>query len=235
MPPVVVAAGIAAGGSILGGVMSSNAAKSAAKTQQQTANNQISAAQANQRYITGLEQPTIDRGNQAGTLTANFLGMNGGTAAADALGTYRGSTGYQDILKEGLGAVNANAYARGMGDSGSALKALQKTGMSLADRSSGDWLGRLNQLQQYGQQAIGNVAGVATNTTNNIAGYNQNAADANSNATLASSAAWQRALQGVLGAGTSALGSSFGAAPTSSVPSWLQGAQGAQTILPRGW
>lgn len=234
MPPVVIAAGVAAGGSILGGVMSSNAAKSAAKTNAASAAKQTAALQQNQQYITGLEQPTIDRGNQAGTLTANFLGMNGGTAAADALGTYRGSTGYQDVLKEGLGAVNSNAYARGMGDSGAALKALQKTGMSLADRSSGDWLGRLNQLQQYGQQAIGNVAGVATNTTNGINAATQSASDGNANATLASAAAWNKAIQGVTGAISSGLGSSFGGG-ASSTPAWLQGVQGSQNILPRGW
>lgn len=208
--PLIAAAGVSALGSVIGGVTGGKGAKAAAKTAQQTAQKQIAAAQQNQQYLTGLSQPTLDRGNQAGALTANFLGMNGGTAAADALSTYRGSTGYQDLLNEGLGAVNANAYARGMGDSGATLKALQTRGMSLADRSSGDWLSRLGGLQQLGQQAVGNIAGVAMNTTNNIAGYNQNASDAQGNSALIQSANWQKALQGVFNAGSYAMGSSFG-------------------------
>jgi len=210
MPPVVIAAGIAGGASILGGAMNSSAAKKAAQTQAQASQNQIAESQRNQQYLTGLSQPAIDRGNAAGDLYGNFVGLNGGTAAADALGTYRGSTGYTDLVKEGLGAVNANAYARGQGDSGATRKALLQRGMGLADRSSGDWLGRLGSLISNGQQAVGNVAGVAMNTTNNINGATQNAADASSNAALVSSAGWQRALQGLAGAGSYALGSSFG-------------------------
>jgi hypothetical protein len=208
--PLVAAAGIGAAGSLIGGITGGKGAQKAAQIQQKTTQQQIAALQKNQQYISGLEAPTIDRGNQAGSLTANFLGMNGGTAAADALGTYRDSTGYSDLVKEGLGAVNSNAYARGMGDSGAALKALQSRGMSIADRSSSDWLGRLGQLQQLGQQAIGNVAGVATNTTNNINAANQTGADAQGNAALVGSAAWQKALQGLVNTGSYAMGSSFG-------------------------
>lgn len=208
--PLVAAAGISAVGSVIGGLTGGKGAKKAAQIQADTAKKQISALQQNQQYITGLEQPTMDRGNWAGSLYGNFLGQNGGAGAQEALNTYRGSTGYQDLMREGLGAVNANAYARGMGDSGATLKALQARGMGIADQSAGDYLGRLGGLISAGQQAIGNVAGIATNTTNNINAANQNSANASSNATLVSAANWQKSLQDIFNTGSYALGSSFG-------------------------
>lgn len=195
MPPVAIAAGVAAGGSIIGGAIQSSAAKKAAKTQQNIANQETARLQQNQQYITGLNQPTIDRGNAAGSLIGGFLGLEGGDRASSALSTYRNSTGYQDLLNTGLGGVNSNAYARGLGASGATLKALQAKGMSLADQSSGNWLNGLGNLSSAGQQAIGQVAGAATNTTNNIANIQGGAADAQSNAQLAGGAAWSKAIQ----------------------------------------
>ena len=75
--------------------------------------------------------------------------------SAKALETFRGSTGYKDLLKQGLGAVNSNAYARGMGDSGATLKALQDRGTSIADSSANQWLGGLGNLMSAGGQARG--------------------------------------------------------------------------------
>lgn len=216
--PLIAAAGIGAVGSVIGGLTGGKGARKAADIQQKTAREQIAALERNQQLVTSLEQPTMDRGNWAGGITADFLGKGDGAASAAALDTYRGSTGYKDLLKEGLGAVNSNAYARGMGDSGATLKALQNRGMSIADRSASDWLGRLTPLIGAGQQAIGNVAGVATNTTNNINAANQNAANASSNATLVSAANWQKSLQDIFNLGSSALGSSFGGGGKSAAP-----------------
>lgn len=216
MPPVAIAAGIAAGGSILGGAIASKGASNAAKAQQQVANQQIANNNANRDYVTGLYQPTIDRGNAAGNLIGQFLGTEGGDQAASALATYRGSTGYQDLLNTGLGSVNSNAYARGLGASGATLKALQAKGMSLADQSSGQWLNGLNNLYQTGSGAIGNIAGAATNTTINNNAALGNAADASSNASLSQGAIWNRALQNLANAGSSFAGGNGAAALGSS-------------------
>lgn len=214
MPPVVIAAGVAAAGSIVGGAMSSSAAKNAAKTQASTANQQIAANNANRAQILGLSQPNIDRGNAASDIYAGLLNVGGDPAkSAAALSAYRNSTGYQDLLNTGLGAVNSSAYARGMGDSGATAKALQKTGQAYANQNTQQYLGNLNTLIQTGNSAIGNVAGVNTNTTQMNNAALQNSADASSNATLMSSAGWQNALKnltnvGVQAAGT--MGSSYG-------------------------
>lgn len=204
--PLVGAAAIGAAGSLIGGITGGKGAKKAAKIQQQTAREQIAALERNRDYISNLSQPMIDRGNSAGSLIGGFLGLEGGDQSTKALETYRGSTGYQDLLDTGLGAVNANAYARGMGDSGATLKALQQKGMALADQSAGSWLSGLNSLYQTGNAAIGNIAGVATQTTNGINAANQNAANASSNASLAGSAAWQSALQNLVNTGSSFIG-----------------------------
>ena len=130
--------------------------------------------------------------------------------SAEALSAFRGSTGYQDLLKTGLGAVNSGAYARGTGDSGSTLKALQDRGASIADSSANQWLGNLGTLINAGGQARGLVAGVGTSAVaaNNQA--TQSGADARSNAALQTGAMWNSNIQNLLNAGAYAYGSSYG-------------------------
>lgn len=133
-----------------------------------------------------------------------------GDAAASALDTFRNSTGYQDLVKEGLAAVNSNAYARGMGDSGATLKALQDRGTSLADRSAQGWLGNLGNLINAGSSARGLVAGVGTNTVNSVNQATQSGADASSNAALINGQNWSNVLQNIGNSAAYAYGSSYG-------------------------
>lgn len=221
----MLAAGIGAAGSIIGGITGGKGAKAAAKAQQQTVAMQIAANNANMAKITGLEQPTIDRGNAAGTIYAGLLGAGGNAAAsADALKTYRSSTGYEDLLNTGLGGVNSNAYARGMGDSGATLKALQAKGMAIADQNQQQYLGNLNTLMQTGNSAIGNVAGVSTNTVNANNAALQAGSDASQGALLSSATAQQQALRNLTNAGMN-FASSYGTSsvPTSAFPGLGQG------------
>lgn len=211
--PLVAAAGIGAVGSLIGGLTGGKGAKSAARTQQQVAQQQIAAQQAALSQITNMNQPAITRGNEAAGLYGGLLGVGDAAASQAALGTWRNSTGYQDLLQQGLGAVNANAYARGMGDSGAALKALQTRGTNIANQSQQQYLGNLGALINAGTQAAGNVAGITQNVTNANNQYLGNAADAQSNSALLQSANWQKALQGVFNAGSYALGSSYGGQP----------------------
>lgn len=136
--------------------------------------------------------------------------QSGADAAGEALDAFRGSTGYQDLLKTGLAAVNSNAYARGMGDSGATLKALQDRGTGIADRSAQGWLGNLGTLMNLGGQARGLVAGVGTNTVNATNGASQSAADASSNAALVNGQNWSNTLQNIGNSAAYAYGSSYG-------------------------
>jgi len=206
-------------GDIIGSVIQGKATKKAAKIQAQTTDKIIAANNENRQFITGLNQPNIDRGNSAASLYSGLLGIGqgaqptygqaghegqsyemtgnpfGGQAASAALGTYRASTGYQDLLNTGLGAVNANAYASGMGDSGATLKALQRKGMALADQNQQQYLGNLNTLIQTGNSAIGNVSGVATQTVQANNQANQTLADTRGNAALMNGAIWSNLIK----------------------------------------
>ena len=133
---------------------------------------------------------------------------DGGSSAA--LEAFRASSGYKDLVKEGLSAVNANGYARGMGRSGATYKALQDRGTSLADRSAGEWLGNLGTLMNLGGQARGLVANVGTNSVNATNAATQSGADAASNAALLTGQNWAQALQGIGSAAMQAYGSSYG-------------------------
>lgn len=134
----------------------------------------------------------------------------GDGGSSDALDAFRNSSGYKDLVREGLSAVNANAYAKGMGRSGATYKALQDRGASLADRSAQGWLGNLGTLMNLGGQARGLVAGVGTNSVNATNAATQAGADAASNAALVSGQNWAQALQGIGAAAAQAYGSSYG-------------------------
>lgn len=206
-----VAAGIAAAGSLLGGIAGGKGAKKAAKIQRAAVQDQIAATERNRDYQYSLNAPTINQGQTASDLFAGFIGAGSDPAASQtALDTFRSSSGYQDLVDEGLKAVNANAYAKGMGRSGATLKALQERGTTLANQSSSGWLNNLNTLMNYGAQARGLVAGVGTNSVNAINGATQTGADASSNASLVAGQNWAQALQGIGQAAASAYGSSYG-------------------------
>lgn len=206
-----VAAGISAAGSLLGGIAGGKGAKKAAKIQRAAVQDQIAATERNRDYQYSLNAPTIATGQRATDLYAGFLGAGDNPqASADALSTFRNSTGYNDLVSEGLKAVNANAYAKGMGRSGATYKALMDRGTSLADRSAQGWLGNLGTLINLGGQARGLVAGVGTNSVNAINNATQTGADASANASLVAGQNWAQALQGIGTAAASAYGSSYG-------------------------
>jgi hypothetical protein len=220
MPPAVAIAGVAAAGAVGSAAIGSSAAKKAAKTQAAAGAAANAQTIANRDYVSSLSAPTIERGNAAGTQIAGLLGVGSDPAASKAaLDTFRGSSGYNDLLQTGLKAVNSNAYAQGMGDSSAAMKALQAKGASIADSSQQQYIGNLGNLAQMGQSAIGNVAGAATNATNTINATNMNTAEAQANSTYTQSALWSKVLQGLANVGGatinggnagSVLGSSYG-------------------------
>ena len=210
MPPLAIAAGIGAVGAVGSAAISAGASKKAVKAQQDSTQQQIATSTANRDYQYGLNAPTIDAGNNATGTIQGLLGVGGDPAAAkSALDTFRGSTGYQDLLKTGLAAVNSNAYARGLGNSGSALKALQAKGASIADSSMQGYIGNLTNLQTAGGGALNRVAGIGGNTTNLINNATQNGADAVSNGALATGNNLSSTLGNLANLGASAFGSSY--------------------------
>jgi len=204
-------------GSILGGItglagaaVSAKASKKAANTQLQAQQQQIAATTANRDYQYGLNAPTIEAGNNATGTIQGLLNVGGDPAAAKtALDTFRASSGYQDLLSTGLAAVNSNAYARGLGNSGSALKALQAKGSSISDSSLQGYIGNLNNLASAGGNALNRVAGVGNNSTAMINDATQTGANAQNAGTLAGANNVNGTLQSLANLGASAFGSSY--------------------------
>lgn len=210
MPSAIIGGAVAAVGSIASSAISSKSAKNAAKAQQQSTAAQIEATNANRDYQYGLNAPTIQAG-QAGLDTLQSLLGVGGTAGTGQTGLdqFRASTGYQDLLDSGLSAINSNAYARGMGDSGATLKALQRTGAGIANQSAQGYIGNLGTLINAGSAARGFVGGIGSNATVANNGALQAGADAQGNAALATGSSYANGVQNLANIGAS-LASSFG-------------------------
>jgi len=205
MPPAVILAGAAVAGSAISASASNKATKAAKKA---AADNN---ALAREQY--GLNSanlsPYISRGNQAGGLISGLLGTGDKAASDAAYSTFRNASGYQNILNEGLASVNSNAYARGMGNSGATLKALQDRGSSIADSSLNNYIGQLRGTEGTGLAAANGLAGVGTNLVNQVSSNNNSAATATGNAALYNASQQNSLIQNLLNAGASAYGSSY--------------------------
>lgn len=206
----VAALAIGAVGSIASAAISSSAASKASKaaTSAAAANNTL----ARDTYASNAANlnPAVSRGNTAGDYVQRLMGLGGdATDATKAFGTYRDSTGYQFQLNEGLGAVNSNAYARGMGDSGATLKALQQRGNDVASQSFNTYLSNLQNVSSQGTQAASSLAGVGTDYVRQVSSNNNNAADAVGNAALFKASNISGTVNNLINAGAYAYGSSY--------------------------
>lgn len=212
MPPLAVVAGIGAAASIGSAVISSHATSKAvaAQTAATTANNAL--ATQNRDYQYSLNAPSIQGGAAADKTIQGLLNIGGDPAASSAaLDQFRGSTGYGDLLKTGLGAVNSNAYARGMGHSGATYKALISRATNIANSSEQGYLSNLSDVANRGAQGRGLVAGVGTNTVNTMTGNNDNQATVIGNGALSNASNISGTIQSLINAGAYAYGSSYGA------------------------
>lgn len=162
-------------GSIIGGIGALAGAQTVADQAGQ------SAAEANQGYNYLLNNPAtntfINNGmnasnNQVGVQgeVAGLLGV-GPNSAADqqAFKNYQNSTGYQFQLGQGQQAVNTNAAASGLLDSGANAKALTQYGQNLASTTFNNYLSQLGGLNaeygttaQQGQNMLTNVGQIGT-------------------------------------------------------------------------
>lgn len=170
----------------MGGLFSGGADK-AAKIAQQTADKNNAFAQGIYNSNKALEQPTIDRGNTAGSAYNALLGLGGDSASANqAFQNYQNSDGYQFRLGQGLNAVNASAFAKGGGLSGATLKGLNDYAGGSASDEFSKYLGQLQTPISAGLSATGALAGQGTVLANQVASSNNTASTAAQNAALAS-------------------------------------------------
>ncbi|NYD88746.1 hypothetical protein [Sphingomonas melonis] len=212
--PLIAAAGISASSSLFSGITGGKGAKKAAKIAAQQADKDRALAQQIYNTNMGLAQPTVDRGNAAGSQINALLGLGGNAQAAnDALAAYKSSTGYQGRLNEGYSAINTGYAAKGALESGAAQKALLNYGQQQASGEFNNYLSQLSNQQGAGLNALGAVTGAGANYVNQATSAGNSASSAAANAALFSGMAQQNALSGVANAAGQYFGRTQNALP----------------------
>lgn len=213
MPAIAIAAGVAAVGGVASAAISSHAANKAtqAATNAANENNTLQRDIYNQNKAT--LSPFVNNGTQASNYYNALLGLPGaggapGTAndnlpnAQQAYNTFLNSDGYQFRMNEGMKALNTGYAARGLIQSGAAMKGINAFAQNTASDEFGKYLGQLGNQQAVGLSAANAQAGVGTNYANQVSQNNNNAAAAAGNGAMANANAWN----GAIGNVTNALG-----------------------------
>ena len=135
----------------------------------QSANNQSTGTSAslNQAYPSlsaSLGGQTAYTG-QSNNVIANLLGLNGAQGSQSGLNSYLDSSGYNFTKDQGMQGINSNNAAKGLLDSGSALKGVQSYGSGLASTYLDKYMAGLSGLSGSGLQASQVLSG-AGNTAN---------------------------------------------------------------------
>ena len=152
-------------GSIIQGIFGNEAADA-----QSDAISQGNALQQIQ-FEKGLEliQPQITAGNQARDAQMFEVGL---ADKPEGYGGFSKSPSYDFVRSEGLRGIERSAAARGMSQSGAALKALNKFNNNLASQEYNTHYNRLASLAGHGQTASAQGAGMSNQLGGNLAaGY----------------------------------------------------------------
>jgi hypothetical protein len=133
--------------------------------------------------------------------------------AANPWDQFRNSTNYQFRLNEGMGALNRNYAARGLLESGAAMKGINNYAQNFASNELGNYMALLSGQQNMGMAGASALAGVGQNMVSNVTANNNSGASAAANAALVGGQAngqmWG-GIAGALGNLAGSFGSSYG-------------------------
>lgn len=159
------AAAVGAGTSIISGNKAANAQQKAAQLQIDESRRQSDQSRAD-------EAPWRQLGEGALGKLAGMYGLSpqlsGPGAAQQPYGGYQQSPGYQWQLDQGVQAAQRSASARGQLGSGGTLKAITRYASGLADSDYQQYVGQLNTLAGFGQNATAGTVQAGQNASNNI-------------------------------------------------------------------
>ena len=144
--------------------------------------------------------------NGSQQVTPAVTGQTPQQAANDAFDIFRGSTGYQFRVNEGMNALNSGYAGSGLLQSGAALKALDDYRQNTASAEFGNYMGMLGNQQGTGLSAAGAQAGVGVQYANNVSNLNSQNANALANAAVARANNSNALIGGVAGGIGSILG-----------------------------
>lgn len=121
---------------------------------------------------------------QQASTTANVSNITPQEAAQNAFDIYRGSTGYDWRLKQGMNAVNSGWAGAGLARSGDAAKSALEYGQGFASNEFANYMGYLGNQQGVGLAGASALAGVGQNYANNVGANNAMNAANQANAAL---------------------------------------------------
>lgn len=165
------------GGGIIGDITGENAANAAIDAQKKGTGSANQALAQTYQQQQGYLNPYNDAGRDAlAQLASGNIGSN-----------YQQSAGYKAQMEAGQNAINNQMAARGLGNSGAALKALTSYSQDLANQDYQQYYqnesNRLSQLAGMGQSSANNLASAAgsygSNLSNNYMGLGNATAAAN--------------------------------------------------------
>lgn len=189
----VVGIGVASvGASIIGGNAQADAARHAADVQGQAAANANALSQEQFDKTQANIQPFVQSGQNALPNLNALLGTGGDPSSA--LATLQKMPGYQFTMDQGLKATQNVMTARGLGQSGAALKGAATFATGLAQNNYQGYVNNLQNLANSGSNAAAGLGTIGANTAatqgNNLIGAgNAQAAAANAQAIPAVNAA----------------------------------------------
>lgn len=128
-------------------------------------------------YLQESFNPFVQQGTQAQNQIANMLGLNGPQAQSEGFDNWRGSTGYNFGLNQGMRAITGSAAAKGLLNSGSTARALSQFGQDYASTKYGDYMNQLQNLVNPALQAgsiissAGNVSQGSSKSSSSNGGF----------------------------------------------------------------
>lgn len=174
------------GAGVLGAGATMYGASKAASAQEKAA---AQAAQAQQQALEYQKQvygdattnlsPYMRTGQSANNLLASFYGLNGADPALgeNALAAFAKSPDYQFALKEGIGALDNSAAAKGSLLSGNQLRAVTEYGSGLATQNLSNYLARITGMSNSGQSAATSLGQIGVSSGNSVGATSNNLAN----------------------------------------------------------
>jgi hypothetical protein len=167
----ILGAGVLGAGASMYGASKAASAQEKAAAQAAAAQQQaIQFQRENYDKASGNLSPFITTGQGANNLLSSFYGLNGSDPALgqNALAAFKNSPDYQFALKEGIGALDNSAAAKGGLLSGNQLRAVTEYGSGLATQNLTNYLSRLGGMSTQGQNAAGMLGQIGSGTGSNI-------------------------------------------------------------------
>lgn len=129
-------------------------------------------------YFLGINPGNVEGGNANIYDSVNKdLGAYGSLSKPFTMADYQADPGYAFRLSEGQKALERSAAARGMTNSGAALKAAQAYGQDLASQEFNNAYNRYNTNQTNLYNRLAGISGTGQNSANTIANVGQNTAN----------------------------------------------------------